>query len=62
MENQPVKEQKVVWGREFHTFSAELEKALGDGWRVVPDSMVMMLMPESKNSYGGERYIVILEK
>ena len=56
------KQQKVVWSREFHQFASDLEKALWEGWRVVPHSMVMMLMPESPTAKGGERYLVILEK
>jgi hypothetical protein len=29
---------------------------------MIPKSMVMMLMPESKGNNGGERYLVIVEK
>ena len=62
MEAQTVKAQKVVWSREFHQFASDLEKALWEGWRVVPHSVVMTVMPESKGSNGGERYLIILEK
>ena len=59
METQIPKKQKVVWSRDFHQFASDLEKTLWEGWIVVLDSMVMMLMPGSK---GGERYLVIVEK
>lgn len=62
MENQTVKRQKVVWAREFHQFSGELEKALGDGWKVVDRTLTMTFMPASTGATGGERYLVIVEK
>ena len=62
MENSVVKGQKVIWSREFPQFSSDLEKALYDGWLVVPKTLVVMVMPEGRDSHGGERYLVIVEK
>jgi hypothetical protein len=62
METPIAKKQKVIWGREFHIFSTELERVLYDGWLIVHGTMIATIMPKSKESDGGERYLVIVEK
>ncbi len=55
-----MKLQKLIWDNRQSSFARDLQKALEDGWKIVPTTLVSTLM-ESAGSLD-ERYFAIVEK